>query len=100
MFSIDRGTNIGALVNIGLSPQTIGILIDTCMDEGFITQINDEEVLTDKGMEFLTQDKELCIKSSSSIWIMPMYKFRTDCANASEVYLPERKQLKWLGQAR
>jgi predicted transcriptional regulator len=92
LFTIKKNLSIENLLEIGLDYSQIANIINELIEQRLIRNIENEGlVLTDKGNEFLEKFGDKILNNSSSEWILPTDKYRTEKIKSTDVYLPKKK---------
>ena len=88
---VDKDGNIRKLKQVGLSYREIGDLIEKNIAVGYLNGDSDLISLTEKGKDFLEENRHSLKEVDKSKWIEPDYKNKIEKIDPDDVFLPSRK---------
>lgn len=93
---IHEGGDIKLLRHHNISFREIGEMVETSVDEGFLTNSDDIIALTDQGKEFLDSNISIIKERDKSKWIELDMKNKIRKLDRDEVFLPAQNALSFL----
>lgn len=93
---IDKDSDVKKLKYYGLTYRQIGELIEANVENGNLNSEHESVVLTQKGKEYLEQNKNLIKEPDKSKWIEIDFKNKIKKINKEDVFLPSSKHLSFL----
>jgi len=90
---IEKDTDVRKLKYYGLSYRQIGELIETNIQDGNLKSDHESITLTQKGKEYLEQNRNLIKEPDKSKWIDIDFKNKMNKISTEYVFLPSSKNL-------